>query len=1296
MTRKRRRRLLTAILLLAALGLALARFPFWTRGLVAEALSSFFERPATVGAVQFRFFPFEIEVRDIRVGGAAPEAPPFLEVPRLVAVPLIRPLWDRRARFTRLQIYGVKLRVNAYREGGDDIPKIKAGGGPGTEVRIGRLTIQDGQVLVDHQRVPLNLDLPGFKGRLLGRRAGALGGEIAFGPGPIRIGANPPLPVSAELGVILEGRLLTVLQGRLRAEKIDLAVTGTLEIQSRPQGRFALQGPADLAVLDRHLIHSGLGLKGDARYDGELTVDGSRLRLQGRFAGTQGEFDGVAVPTFASQIAWSEKGVRLQGLELTALGGSGTIDLEIPPGAGSLVHLTASMKEVDADGLVRAVFDLGETGVGAAATGPLELRWPKGRTRHLTGTLGVDLAAKEDGRTPLLGRFDWRAEEGLQTVVGGDLRTPTTQLRLRGQIHEDRRVDLLVDGESRDLAAADVLGRRLRQSLGTAEAQLAGISGAGGFRGHWGGTLELPVFEGRFTGQEVGYLGVNWGRAEWAGVMTPTEIRSHSLVVRRPGGELWLDGRLETGFLGDQDAAQVKVRIKDWPAEDFTKALAWELDAQGLVSGEAEIQGRRSAPRGTVRISGREGRYYGIPYRNLELRSALRGSVTEVTLGRAGVGGGEVSFLGTATDEGIYDGSVQIRDVDLGDVLVPLAPEVPWGGKVSGSFVMQGPLERPRIEGQLSSQRLFLGDEGLGELFASLRGTGDGKLALEASCRSPRVALALTGNLRADPPYRASLRLSADNTSLDPFLRLLAPRVPTSLGVLATGQASIEGPLLEPTNLAVDAEISGLELLLPSFPIKNPVPLRLALRHGRLDFQEVRFAGEGTALELSGRAALLEAGGPLDLKLQGSTDLRALGLLSPNLRGRGGARVSVAVAGTRGAPTIDGRLEIDGGAIRWRGFPHGIEEIKGSLRFGETAAELAGVTATVAGGSVEMEGQATYPGGRPGSFDLKASGRGMSLRYPDGLRSRVDAELRLFGDQARQWLTGRVDVREAVWTRRYDLASELLAESRPREESASLAGGLRNDIKVVAPGTVRIDNNLAALQARAEVALQGTDQAPVIVGRAEIERGRLYFQGNTYTIKRGTLDFANPRRTDPLFDIEAETRIQSYRITLKINGTLDRVYPTLSADPYLTSVQILSLLAGADESTVASYETGPLRDAAQTRLAAAGAATLATGKVFEEVGLEKGAARLGLSRFSIDPSLVRGNTSNPNSTNPTARLTVGKRVTNDLNVLYSVDLRGTEEKLFSVEYTLKQGFSLLLTRAEPGGFGFDVSFRRSR
>ena len=238
----------------------------------------------------------------------------------------------------------------------------------------------------------------------------------------------------------------------------------------------------------------------------------------------------------------------------------------------------------------------------------------------------------------------------------------------------------------------------------------------------------------------------------------------------------------------------------------------------------------------------------------------------------------------------------------------------------------------------------------------------------------------------------------------------------------------------------------------------------------------------------------------------------------------------------------------------------------------------------------------------------------------------------------------------------------------------------------------------AALTARADLALQGTTQAPVVIGRAGIESGQVYFQGRTYVIRRGSLDFVNPRRFEPLFDIEGETQIRSYRVTLHVSGTLDRVTPTLTSDPPLSSLQILALLAGQDESEVASLTQTQAR-ASQAQLAAAGAATLAAGRISESVGLEREAERLfGLNRFSIDPSLLRGAGSTP-----TARVTVGKRLTPDLNVLYSQDLRGTEERILAVEYILSDRLSLRLTRTDPGtaktgvekGWGFDLRIRQS-
>jgi hypothetical protein len=43
-----------------------------------------------------------------------------------------------------------------------------------------------------------------------------------------------------------------------------------------------------------------------------------------------------------------------------------------------------------------------------------------------------------------------------------------------------------------------------------------------------------------------------------------------------------------------------------------------------------------------------------------------------------------------------------------------------------------------------------------------------------------------------------------------------------------------------------------------------------------------------------------------------------------------------------------------------------------------------------------------------------------------------------------------------------------------------------------------------------------------------------------------------------------------------------------------------------------------------------------------------------------------------------------------------VDLRGTEERLVSIEYTLSDRLSVLVTSVQPGGFGFDLRLRQSR
>jgi translocation and assembly module TamB len=1284
---RRRRLLLFALVLVGTLVLLARTLPDWLANQLARNLSGVLRRPVAVGKVRFHGYPLELEISDLRVGGEGPGALPFLEVPRVLVTPSIAPLRFGRLVLSRVRLEGPRIFVHSYPQGGDNIPKTGDDGGGGIELSIGRIVIQRGELVLEHERVPLDLDLPDFHGRLVAEGR-VLRGGLSFGTGTLRFGSAPTLPVGADVNLEIEGPVVTASLGHLRARGTDLNWRGQVRFGGRTLGQFTVDGPVDLDMLEQHVMRSGFGIKGQARWQGTVSVDGPRFRIDGRMEGRDGAFAGNPIERFGGELAWSSDGLVLRHLDLQALGGTGTLDIDVPSGPARLIRIRGPVQDVDAESLLRAVFHYGPLQLGASATGDLLLEWPKGRVRQISGAINLDLAERPDGRTPLSGRFEWTADQGVEQVERADLRTPTTRARVAGRVEVDDRADLALDAESADLGATDELLLRVRRALGNAEAQALGFTGNGTFRGRWKGTLAAPVFEGRFSGRDLGYAGVVWGKAEWAGSADVGSVRSHSLVLSRGGAELWLDGLVETGFFGDKDALDARVRLSGWPAEDLVKLMSWDLDVKGPLTGEATLSGRRSRPQGTSVVSAGKGHYYGVPFDDARVATEWRPGVTAVTDGQAHLGGGRVSFGGSMTDEGFYDGVAEVEGVDASALLPPSAPAARVGGRLAGRATLQGTMDRPRLRAALRSPRLFVGDEGLGALDATLSGTGDGRIAVAATCRSARVDLALHGSLGAASPHAADLRLETSGTSLDPFIRAAFPGLPAALGVVVTGQVAVRGPLRSPRELTGEAALSELALLFPEYPVKSREPVRLELANGILRLRAFRIAGEGTDLAIAGQAGVLGSAA-LGITARGTADLRALAALSRRLRGSGSARLSVNVSGTTADPRVDGRLTLEGAGLRVRGFPHGLEGTEGTLRFNESALEIEGLTGTLAGGTVELQGRATYAQGRITSFDLRPVAQGVALRYPEGIRSLLDADIRIFGDEDRQWLTGSVDVKQATYSRRYDVASELLATRSASDAPATLEEGLRFDLKIRAPGTLRIDNNLANLQARADLTLQGTASEPVIVGRAEVDRGRLYFQGQTYVIRRGVIDFTNPRKIDPLFDIEAETRIRSYRVNLKVNGTLDRVTPTLSSDPPLSSVQILNLLAGADESVVSSLTEA---QAGQTQLAATGAATLAAGRLSEQVGLERGVERVfGLNRFSIDPSIVRGGA----GTTTSARLTVGKRLTPDLSVIFSQDLRGTEERILSVEYILSDRLSLLLTREQPGGLGFDLRLRQS-
>src|SRR5262249_4119973 len=207
---------------------------------------------------------------------------------------------------------------------------------------------------------------------------------------------------------------------------------------------------------------------------------------------------------------------------------------------------------------------------------------------------------------------------------------------------------------------------------------------------------------------------------------------------------------------------------------------------------------------------------------------------------------------------------------------------------------------------------------------------------------------------------------------------------------------------------------------------------------------------------------------------------------------------------------------------------------------------------------------------------------------------------------------------------------------------------------------------------------------PVVSGRILLSRGTLEFRRGRFELTRAVITLPSTRNAELALDIQSEADISGYHLTVAITSPISKPDTIVKSEPALPELDTDSLILNGQRSG----EHPALAAATQTGLGLA--QSLLSASLSEQ--LQKGTQRLfGLSMFSIDPLLVgRGN-------DPTARVTIGQRITKDLTVTYSQNLSSGSsglEQVVLVEYRLTNRFSVVGYRNERGELGFDVRLRK--
>jgi hypothetical protein len=114
-------------------------------------------------------------------------------------------------------------------------------------------------------------------------------------------------------------------------------------------------------------------------------------------------------------------------------------------------------------------------------------------------------------------------------------------------------------------------------------------------------------------------------------------------------------------------------------------------------------------------------------------------------------------------------------------------------------------------------------------------------------------------------------------------------------------------------------------------------------------------------------------------------------------------------------------------------------------------------------------------------------------------------------------------------------------------------------IRLLYPDGLRtlLDGNLVLSGTKEASTLIGTAANPVIIGRADLTSGELFYRNVRYQLERGVITFDNPNQTEPMMNVSASTNVEQYNLTLTLRGTFDKLITSYTSDPPLATADII-------------------------------------------------------------------------------------------------------------------------------------------
>jgi hypothetical protein len=1336
---------IAAVILAAAIvsTLTVDMGPF-VRGRAEQAGSSWLKRAVRIGSLHVQVFTGRLLLDDLSIDGRRPEDRPFFTARRLsVSLDWSTALRSRpEFTVTSVELTDWQMLVEEWPDG-HNFPKYTSDdtssdpNGPRrftTTLRYlrawrGQFTYQNHEARWGVVAPNIDLNITRIRGYQ---------GEAAFSGGTITIQDNLPMWANMKASFAIDGSRLHMNRIDIDSDGAKTVAVGDVDLTSWPEMLYDVRSRVNFPRMREIFFRDEpWEIAGDGDFTGKFHLFKNGHDLAGAFTSSALGVYAYRFQSLYGSLHWTPKLFDITSAGSDLYGGASRFAFTIKP-LGSPERPTArfdvSYQDVD---LVQVsdFYELSGLRFAGSACGRNVIEWPLGEfaRRRDEGRIEVTMPA---GVQPVAGTFDHPLPEWgpfapqplpAHVPIAGELtyRFDGEHAELDPSRFTTERTDVTFEGQtawgeqsrfafhvtSRDYQESDQILAGILTDFGSRTDAVA-FGGRGEFDGVMTGPFRRPRIQGVFSGENLRAWDTLWGAGSGRIIVENNYLTVTDGVVRSGDSEIRAQGLFSLGYPRSDRGEEIDARFRVTRRDVDSLRHAFEIDGyplSGQLTGEFHLTGKYEHPIGFGAMTVDNGTAYGEPFEkatsSLRLDGAgvrLDGVTITANAGGAMTGAAYVGWDST------YSFNADARRFPVERLKAFTYPQIRPSGVIDFTAAGNGTFSVPRYDVRFRVSDVFVKGQSVGQVTGTLALRGN-ELSGEVDAASPRLAVTGTGRIALTPQADAELTFRFHDSSLDLPARLFLPTLSPLTTAVASGSIRVVGELADVDHLLVDATVDSVDMRLFDYAVRNAAPVRLALDQHVIRVRDLQLVGEDTRLTIGGSIALHDQ--TIALRATGDANLAILQGFFRDVRGSGRAELAAAIDGPLHQPVFSGSATITGGRIRHFALPNSLDAINGVIHFDSRGLQLDDLAATLGGGRVQFGGRVGFEGYLPGELNVSARGENMQLRSLGGVRSTVDADLTIRGNFMAPSVGGSVTVRSATWSRRVDTTGGLLDIGGGRSPSTALVEApasaipVRLDVQVHVPSTLRVENNLARLVASADLQLRGTLDRPQLFGRAEVDRGEVTFEGRRYLVTKGAIEFTNPTRIDPFFDVEAETRVrvpgQTYRVVVRAAGTMARMQPELESDPPLPPADVLALLfsnlrrsqgPGNVELRARQNPNEREQDILTTR-----ATQLLANPISSQVGrvVEQ---TFGVDTFQLSPSLIDPYTQSATNyrVNPSARVTIGKRVSERLYLTFSRSLSSSiNDQILLLEYDQSDRLSWILSRNEDSTYAVEVRVRHA-